>query len=179
LDRINLGTNVKRIQQNGMRTGARADGFSLIELLIVVAVILVIAAIAIPNLLRAKMAAHEASAVSSIHALNTAEISYATTYPTIGFSALLADLGQGGGGGCPGTPVASCYIDVALASGTKAGYTFTYIQNTTSSPSLGYTINADPVVPGVTGQRHFYSDQSNVTRYNQSASASPTDPPIQ
>jgi prepilin-type N-terminal cleavage/methylation domain-containing protein len=65
-------------------------GFSLIELLIVVAIILIIAAIAIPNLLRARMQANEASAAASLHALNTAEISYSSAFPTIGFSATLA-----------------------------------------------------------------------------------------
>lgn len=143
----------------------KARGFSLIELLIVVAIILIIAAIAIPNLLRAKMAANESAAVSSIHAINTSEIAYSSAYPGIGFSAALGDLGPTGGG----------FIDAALASGTKSGYVFTYVQDTSTSPSLGYTLNVDPVTPGVTGQRHFYSDQDNVTRYNQTATAGNTD----
>ena len=78
-------------------------GFSLIELLIVVAIILIIAAIAIPNLLRARMQANEASAVSSIHAINTAEISYSTLFPTVGFAPSLVSLGDGGSAPCPGT----------------------------------------------------------------------------
>jgi len=143
-------------------------GFSLIELLIVVAIILIIAAIAIPNFLRAKMAANESSAVSSIHSINTAEIQYASSYPSVGFSPSLSAMG----------PTGSGYIDAVLSGGTKAGYSFTYVQNTTDTPSDGYTINADPITRGVTGARSFYSDQQNVTHYNLAAAAAATDPQL-
>ena len=143
-------------------------GFSLIELLIVVAIILIIAAIAIPNFIRARMAANESAAVSSIHAINTAEITYQSANPSIGFSATLAILGPAGAG----------YLDNVLSGGTKSGYIFTYVQNTTDNPSDGYTLHGDPVTRGVTGQRSFYSDQLNMTHYNQSASAAATDPTI-
>jgi type IV pilus assembly protein PilA len=155
------------------------NGFSLIELLVVVAIILVIAAIAIPNLMKARISANESATVSAIHAINTSEIAYSTAYPTIGFSAAFSDLGPTGGGSCPGTPTAACYIDSMLANGTKSGYAFTYKQDTSSTPSTGYTLNADPVTPFVTGNRHFYSDQFNVTHYNQSATAGPGDSVIQ
>ncbi len=163
---------------NRLRKG-RAMGFSLIELLIVVAIILIIAAIAIPNLLKAKMSANEATAVASVHAINTAEIEYTAMFPTIGFSAALSDLGPAGGGACPNTAVATCYIDAVLASGTKSGYQFTYVQDASTTPSNGYTLNVDPLSPGVTGQRHFYSDQTSIIRYNQSATAGPGDPALQ
>lgn len=153
-------------------------GFSLIELLIVVAIILIIAAIAIPNLLRARMQANEASAASSIHAINTAEISYSTTFSGIGYSVALADLGDGGTSPCPGTATASCYLDTSLASGTKSGYVFTYTQDSTSTPSLHYTVLVDPVSRGTTGQRSFYSSDSNLTRYNTGITASSTDSPL-
>ncbi|MGA2813621.1 MAG: prepilin-type N-terminal cleavage/methylation domain-containing protein [Candidatus Acidiferrum sp.] len=142
-------------QHGATRRASR--GFSLIELLIVVAIILIIAAIAIPNLLRAKISANEASAVSSIHSINTAEIAYSSANPLIGFSVALADLGPAAGG----------YIDATLASGSKSGYNFTYVQ-TAGAPSNGYTFNADPQQRGVTGQRSFYSDQNNVTHFDPS-----------
>jgi prepilin-type N-terminal cleavage/methylation domain-containing protein len=154
-------------------------GFSLIELLIVVAIILIIAAIAIPNLLRARMQANEASAASSLHALNTAEISYSSAFPTIGFSASLANLGDGGISPCPGSATASCYIDPNLASGTKSGYIFSYTQDTTSNPSLHYTVNVDPVSRGTSGQRSFFSSDANVTRYNTTTGATSADAPLQ
>ena len=154
-------------------------GFSLIELLIVVAIILIIAAIAIPNLLRARIQANEASAAASLHALNTAEISYSSAFPSIGFSTNLANLGDGGTSPCLGSPTASCYIDPNLASGTKSGYLFTYAQDATSTPSLHYTVNVDPVSRGISGQRSFFSSEANVTRYNPSAVASSSDAPLQ
>lgn len=151
------------------RTGmAKSRGFSLIELLIVVAIILIIAAIAIPNLIKAKMAANESAAVSGIHAVNTAEIAYSTANPTLGFSTTLVILGPAGGG----------FIDSTLANGTKSGYTYTYTP-TGATPYLGYTVTVDPVVRGSSGQRSFYSDQANVTHYNQSATAAATDPALQ
>jgi prepilin-type N-terminal cleavage/methylation domain-containing protein len=154
-------------------------GFSLIELLIVVAIILIIAAIAIPNLLRARMQANEASAVSSIHAINTAEISYSTLFPTVGFAPTLSSLGDGGTSPCPGTSAGACYIDNNLGGGTKSGYVFSYLQDATITPSLHYTVNADPLTRGVTGQRSFYSSDSNVTRFNTTGAASTSDSPLQ
>jgi type IV pilus assembly protein PilA len=157
----------------------RQKGFSLIELLIVVAIILIIAAIAIPSLLKARIQANEASAVASIHTLNTSELAYSSAFPTVGFSVKLADLGDGGTTPCPGSATASCYIDPNLAGGTKSGYAFTYAPDATSTPSLHYTLNADPSSPGLTGQRRFYSSDSNVTRYNPTASATSADSALQ
>lgn len=151
-------------------------GFSLIELLIVVAIILVIAAIAIPSFIRAKIAANEASAVTSMHAVSTAEIGYLTLYPTLGFSPSLAALGDGGTTPCPGTSAASCFVDSSLSSGLKSGYSFTYAQDTSTTPSLGYTFNGDPAVFGITGVQSYFIDQTNVIRYSPSGPANASSP---
>ena len=109
-------------RENEMR---KQKGFSLIELLIVVAIILIIAAIAIPNLLRARIAANESSAVSSIRTINTAEVTYQSAYPTWGYADTLGKLGPGGvGATCPAggpTQANACLIDSVLANATAAG----------------------------------------------------------
>ena len=102
----------------------KQKGFSLIELLIVVAIILIIAAIAIPNLLRARMAANESSAVASLRTINTAQISYYSNYPTVGFSAVLSTLAGTCTGATVPTSAGSCMIDSTLGAGTKSGYSF-------------------------------------------------------
>ena len=123
-----------RIADDSM-TKKNQNGFSLIELLIVVAIILIIAAIAIPNLLRARISANEASAVSSIHAVNTAEITFYTLFPSVGYSATLLSMGPGGA--CD-SPANACIIDAALAGGIKSGYSFTYVQDNSSTPAAAY-----------------------------------------
>src|SRR5437016_13485791 len=89
----------------------KQKGFSLIELLIVVAIILIIAAIAIPNLLRARIAANESGAVGNLRTMNTAEVSYITAYPTTGYSLTLTELGSGGACPVPPTSAKACLID--------------------------------------------------------------------
>jgi prepilin-type N-terminal cleavage/methylation domain-containing protein len=145
-------------------------GFSLIELLIVVAIILIIAAIAIPNLLRSRMAANEASAVGSLRTINTAEVTYATTYPTIGFAALTA---LGGTAPCTSaTSTAACLLDDVLsgAAATKSGYLFTVTPGS-QTPVVTYSSVATPTVVGQSGQRGFFSDQSGVIRYTTDGTA--------
>jgi prepilin-type N-terminal cleavage/methylation domain-containing protein len=150
-------------------------GFSLIELLIVVAIILIIAAIAIPNLLRSRIAANQASAVGSIRTINTADVTYSTTYNK-GYSPTLAALGPAAGGGNP-TATNADLIDSVLASGTKSGYTFTYTAGAADANGNinTYGVKADPTTPGTSGQNHYGSDQSGVIRYNTTAAVSITD----
>ena len=138
-------------------------GFSLIELLIVVAIILIIAAIAIPSLLRSKMAANEASAVNSLRTLSTAETTYAQTYPDLGYTCTLANLGPPSGGGALSSAGAGV-IDSVLASGKKAGYSFALI-NCNGTPTSTYTSTAVPQQVGGTGSRSFCSDASGVLHY--------------
>ena len=139
----------------------KQKGFSLIELLIVVAIILIIAAIAIPNLLRSRISANESSAVGSIRTLNTAEVTYATTYPQQGFTCTLAALGPGA---TPPTSTAAGLVDNVLASGQKSGYSFA-LGNCTGTPVVTYESSGAPVSIGQTGQRSFCSDQSGVIRF--------------
>jgi len=145
----------------------KQKGFSLIELLIVVAIILIIAAIAIPNLIRSKMAANQASAVASLRTLNTSAILYQTNYNL--FPSKLSDMALNGAI----TSTAADLIDNVLAQGTKSGYSFTWAGGGTSG---AYTINADPVGSG--GQIHYFTDQSLVIRSNATQAAAVTDPAI-
>ena len=150
----------------------KQKGFSLIELLIVVAIILIIAAIAIPNLLRSKMAANEASAVASLRTLITATIAYSSTYGS--YPPNLTSLGPVAAGVAPTSALADL-VDIQLGTdpATKSGYTFTY----TFSAGT-YTLTAAPVTVGVTGQRYFFTDPSGVIRVNGAGAATAASTPL-
>jgi prepilin-type N-terminal cleavage/methylation domain-containing protein len=139
-------------------------GFSLIELLIVVAIILIIAAIAIPNLIRARMSANEASAVGSVRSINTAEISYNASYPDQGFADTLAKIGSPATGCTPST-ASGCFIDSVLTTGTKSGYSFA-IAAGGGTPKTSYYVTSNPVTPNQTGVRSFCSYEDAVVRYS-------------
>lgn len=139
--------------QPGMFTAARQQGFSLIELLIVVAIILILAAIAIPSLLKARLSANESSAVVSVRSISTAQALYQISYPQVGYGTM----GQlAGAEPCNPSSATACLIDNALSTGTKSGYNFE-IALTGSNPVTNYLVTAVPQVVGSTGQRSFCS----------------------
>jgi type IV pilus assembly protein PilA len=157
-------------------------GFSLIELLIVVAIILIIAAIAIPNLLRARMAANESSAVASIRTVNTAEVTYNSTYPTVGFSPNLLILGGAIGAACVPGQNTACLIDSVLANNGipagsgKSGYLFTTGAGTQASGvNVGYTVKAVPITINQTGLRGFCAEEDAVVRVDPAGVCSLTE----
>lgn len=137
-------------------------GLSLIEVLIVVALIVIIAATAIPRVLRSRMAANESGAIGSIRAINIAEATYASRYPELGFTCSLSALGPATSGSP--TPKAAGLIEPALASGAKGGYTFALSQCGSGVPVSKYFVVATPQVNR--GVRIFCSDQSGVIRYD-------------
>jgi type II secretory pathway pseudopilin PulG len=164
----------------------------LIELLIVVAIILIIAAIAIPNFMKSKMAANETAAVGSIRVIGTGAVSYYSTYRN-GYPPSLGALGP------PSSGTANCdnadLVDSLLAGGVggtamtsvKGGYRFTYAASAavtaagtgcTTPGSEQFQLNGDPTSPGNTGQRYFFMNESGVIRFNTTQQAGPGDTPI-
>jgi type IV pilus assembly protein PilA len=157
-----------------MRSQHSAAGFSLLELIVVVALILILAAIAIPNLQRSKMSANEASAVESLRTVNGACVIYSATWGT-GFPVSLANMGPG----TPPTSTSAGLVDSLLAAGTKTGYTFTYVSGPPQGGKiLTYSVNGNPSLRGNTGNRHFFTDASGVIRYNYGSAASVSSAPI-
>lgn len=153
-------------------------GFSLIELLIVVAIILIIAAIAIPSFLRSRVAANQASAVASLHTLNIAEATYSSTYGA-GFSIDMQSLAPPGTTGADTSSTAAGLIDSALAAAVKSGYSFTYSPGAIDAAGRinAYSFSAIPISSS-TGTNYYYTDESGVTRLNATTPANSTDSPV-
>ena len=157
----------------------KQKGFSLIELLIVVAIILIIAAIAIPNLLRARIAANESGAAGNLRTINTAEVAYITAYPQTGYSTSLTELGSGAACPTPPTSATACLIDNTLAGATavgtaKSGYYYVYAQVNNAT----YSNQAQPAAPNSSGVKFFFTDESGVVRFNSGAAATVASPAI-
>lgn len=151
----------------------RNKGFSLIELLIVVAIILIIAAMAIPNMLRARIAANEASAANSVRKIATAEVAYSASYPTVGYASDLASLG-GPAVSCTPSPATACILDAVVSSGLKSGYVL-------SAPGIAggggtntdFVAGSSPQTFNVTGIRNFCAVSDGVLRGLTPSSAAP------
>jgi type IV pilus assembly protein PilA len=178
LKKAEVMRNTKLNPENSNPATQKDYGFSLIELLIVVAIILIIAAIAIPSMLRARIAANQADAVENCRTITSAEVVYYTTYNQ-GFAPTLASL-SGPSTSAPG-PADAQLIDEVLATGQKTGYNFTYAP-AAPDPSgypQDYSLNADPVIENVTGVNHYFTDEPSVIHSNPTNPATASDPPIQ
>jgi type IV pilus assembly protein PilA len=146
----------------------KQKGFSLIELLIVVAVILIISAMAVPNFLRSRMHANEASAVASLRTINTAAITYSITYPDLGFPAQLTTMG--GANPClTASSTQACLIDGTLSQGNKSGYNFVWTGDG-AVPSFSFIITGTPQVVGGSGQLMYCTDQTGMIHYDPAGS---------
>ncbi len=140
----------------------KLGGFSMIELLIVVAIILIIAVIAIPNLVRARIASNESSAAASIRTITAAEAAYSSTYPTVGYAAQIQDLGRQAPA-CNPAPTHACLLDDSLANAVPGSTGHTGYQFLATGINSGGAINGDfvvggtPIGVGTTGTRDFCS----------------------
>jgi hypothetical protein len=174
ISRSKIKKSQGRLQGGGMALAGVILGYCGIGYLI-----LMVAAIAIPNLLRSRISANEASAVGSIRTINTAEVTYAAIYPRAGFSSSLEVLG--GPTSCASSSTTACLIDSVLASGNKSGYRFTYEASDANGDQVmdAYFVRAVPINPGTTGMRSFCSDETGVIRLTTSEACTKESPPLQ
>lgn len=164
-----------KLQGDGMALAGLILGYLSV---VFIPFILIIAAIAIPNLLRAKMAANEAGAVGSLRKVITAVVAYNYTYGH-GFPESLNQLGPSPDGSAPSAGAAGL-LDADLATGQREGYIFTYQASSSRGDGVldTFRCNADPISPGTTGVRHFFLDESGVIRYQEDGPANANSPPM-
>jgi len=155
--------------------GKRQRGFSAVQLVVAIAILVVLAAIAIPNLLHSNLSENESAAAASLRNLNGACEDYARLYG--GYPKRLSNLGHG----VPANAASADLIDAELAGGSKNGYVFSYTAGASgvSGNVLSYSITADPLNPGSSGRRRFFTDQSGVVRANMVGAAGASSTPIE
>lgn len=170
-----------RPEPTGVRMRGTAKGFSLIELLIVVAIILIIAAIAIPNLIKSRIAANESATVGNLKTMTNSLATYVTLYPECGFPDSLTRLGPGS----PPTNAAAGMLDAVMAQDAfiKSGYNFTYALvggtgDCAGTPGTDYEIEAQPAVQNKTGVRGFWVDSSHLIRGDPDGDAGSSSPAL-
>jgi len=151
-------------------------GFSLMELLLALVVIMTLAAVAIPNLMRARMAANEASAVASLRTVANAMMEYQAAYPNIGFAVRLANLGGRGVSPCTPTTSNACLIDDALAAGVKSGYEIaaTGLADVNSGINTAFQAGAAPISYNRTGAAAFCATEDGSVRSDSNQSGKDT-----
>ena len=153
----------------------RQKGFTLLELLIVLAIILVIASITIPSLIHMKINANETSAVAAIRAIQAAQTSYQATYTAQGYAGSLAALG--GSDSCAPSPANACLIDEVLTTGTKAGYNFAVAcANSVNGGNTTYVASGAPAAYNHTGARRFCATEKSLIRWDANTEGSTTPP---
>ena len=160
------------------RRGMQPNGFTLMELLIVIAIILILMLMAIPTFGTLKKRANDLSAINSIQKINQAEIQYESTYPTSGYACSLSALGGDPSSGPP-SPASSQILQGDITSGSKSGYTFTIGHCTKVTANgqdrvTGYQITAVPWTVGKTGDRSFCSDESGQIKFDPSGGSNCT-----
>jgi len=169
--------SVGRLAGRGMAIAGLALGYVGIAF---VPLVLIIAAIAIPNLLRARMAANEASAVGALRTYNTAMVTYAAECPSAGYPKSLASLGQATSSQDPCQHAQLVDTQLAQQFPIRRGYRFYFAsQSDTGGPRETYILAADPITPGKTGVRHFFTDQTGVIRFSARGAADANSEPLQ
>lgn len=170
----------RRRRQTEFTLPAGEAGFTLMELLIVISIMLVLMLIAIPNFAKMRIQANQTSAIQSLRAIYSAQIQFQTNYPANGFACSLAALGGDPKSGAP-TPQASQFLQADLSSGQKSGYTFNIVNCTkvtinNQDQYTGYEATAVPQAVGRTGSNGYCIDPQGEVRADPSGGTNCTQP---